>query len=76
MTRTRSTRLSPEREPELPAPAQRTQAIGSEVDRETTPTVRKPEATTALDPALLYWEYDATLAGLTNYTDKAIEEMI
>ena len=76
MTRTRSNRLSPEREPELPAPAQRTQAIGSDVDRATTTTVRKPEATTAIDPVLLDWEYDATLAGRTNYTDEAIEEMI
>ena len=76
MTRTRSSRLSPEREPELPAPAQRTQTIGSEVDRETTPTVRKPEATKAIDPAFLDWEYDATLAGRTNYIDEAIEEMI
>ena len=76
MTRTRSTRLSPEREPELPAPAQRIQTIWSKVDRETTPTVRKPEATTTFDPALLDWEYDATLAGRTNYTDEAIEEMI
>ena len=75
MTRTRSSRLSPEREPELPTPVQRTKTIGSEVNRGT-PTVRKPEATTAIDPALLDWEYDATLAGRTNYTDEAIKEMI
>ena len=76
MTRTRSSRLSPEREPELPAPAQQTQPIGSEVAREPRPTVRKPEATTAIDPELLNWEYNATLAGRTTYTDEAIEEMI
>ena len=31
---------------------------------------------TIIDPELSDWEYDATLAGRTNYTDEAIEKMI
>ena len=37
--------------------------------------IGQPDAATAIDPELLDWEYDATLAGRTNYTDEAIEEM-
>ena len=76
MTRTRSKGLSLERDLNLPTPDLRTQDTSNVVNQLAPATIVQPDTATIIDPELLDWEYDATLAGRTNYTDEAIEEMI